>query len=176
MSVSASHYRDLLNQECTAITGLCDNWQSVLKDSDSCSAIPDDVCGKIQIAIGQAHLLMRKKFEQFRGLISACETNSSERPVTVQDLQGYWEVMYIQVEDIYSKFEEVKKLKQNNWEPLPSPEIKRQPLGNLNKSCGNAASRRKSVGVTKDFTAQAKERLAQAKALARKRMEEQCCQ
>ncbi|KAK3915414.1 Disks large-associated protein 1, partial [Frankliniella fusca] len=173
--VSASHYRDLLNQESTTISALCDDWQRVLNENDSCSAIPDDVCGKIQIAIGQAQLLMRKKFEQFRGLITANETNDSVRLVTVQDLQGFWELMYIQVKDIYCKFEELKKLKLNNWEPLLSPNLKRQPLGNVNSSRTNNVPHRIPV-VTKDFTAQARERLAQAKALARKRMEEQCCQ
>lgn len=51
--VSASHYRDLLREERTAIAGLCDKWQSVLNDSDKGSCLPDDVCGKIQIAIGE---------------------------------------------------------------------------------------------------------------------------
>ncbi|KAJ1529704.1 hypothetical protein ONE63_006458 [Megalurothrips usitatus] len=170
--VSASHYRDLLQQECAAIGGLCDQWQAILNDRDA-AAIPDDVCGKIQIAVGQAQLLMKKKFEQFRGLIAASENGELERRVTVEDLQGFWELVYIQVSDIHSKFQEVQKLKENNWEPASMQENLRRPLGNLNKS---TAPRQKSLVVNKDFTAQARQRLAQAKALARKRMEEQVCQ
>lgn len=107
-----------------------------------------------------------------------------------------------QVEDIHKKFEEIETLKKNNWES-PCPEEKnqvkfalnfafltlfycfkflhvafifqRKPLGNLNKGSSNALLQRKS-GIKKDFSAQAKERLAQAKALARKRREQQCCQ
>lgn len=40
---------------------------------------------------------MKKKFEQFRGLIAFCENGGFEKQVTVEDLQGFWEVMYIQV-------------------------------------------------------------------------------
>ncbi|XP_034250750.1 disks large-associated protein 1-like [Thrips palmi] len=184
--VSCSHYRDLLQRERAAIAGLCDEWQRVLdfaaassdKDKDSGLPIPEDVCGKIQIAVGQAQLLMRKKFVQFSGLIQACEEDSAERPpVTVEDLQGFWELVHIQVADIHSKFSEVDKLRDNNWEPLPLQENQRKPLGNLNKPAANGPQRRKPASVvTKDFSMEAKERLAQAKAMIRKRMKEQCCQ
>lgn len=84
--------------------------------------------------------------------MKACEDNSAEHPVTVEDLQGFWELVYIQVDtalmhacmhacykngdscgtannfdklqvaDIHNKFSEVDKLKNNNWEPLPLQE------------------------------------------------------
>jgi len=175
--LSASHYLDLLNNEISNITGLCDKWQGVLSDTVQNSVIPDEVCGNIQIAVGQAQLLMKKKFEQFRGLIAFCENGGFEKQVTVEDLQGFWEVMYIQVEDIHKKFEEIETLKKNNWEsPCPEEKNQRKPLGNLNKGSSHALLQRKSGVIKKDFSAQAKERLAQAKALARKRIEQQCCQ
>lgn len=54
--------------------------------------------------------------------------------------------------------------------------LQRKPLANLNKSATNRVQRRKAPVVTKDFSVEAKERLAQAKAMFRKRMEEQGCQ
>lgn len=96
-------------------------------------------------------------------------------PVTVEDLQGFWELVYIQVADIHSKFSELDKLRKNNWEPLPQ-DSPRKPLGCLNKSGSNGIKHQKSAVVSRDFSAEAKERLAKAKAMIRKRMEEQCCQ
>lgn len=54
--VSASHYRDLMQKERATIAGLCDEWQRVLNDGDTGKTIPDDVCGKIQIAVGECHI------------------------------------------------------------------------------------------------------------------------
>ena len=46
---------------------------------------------------GQADLLMKERFKQFRGLIKNCEFNTGEQKTTIQDLQGFWDIVYFQV-------------------------------------------------------------------------------
>lgn len=49
--------------------------------------------------VGQTKLLLEKKFKQFEGLIERCETQKSDSlKVTLDDLQGFWEMMYQQVD------------------------------------------------------------------------------
>lgn len=84
-------------------------WQKLLLD-----------IGHIRSAIGLAHLLVNQRFKQFSGLIKNCEDNVTPKgneidvevtrsngyfvSVTPMDLQGFWEMIYYQVEDIYTKF------------------------------------------------------------------------
>lgn len=58
---------------------------------------PEEICGMIDVAIGQSHLLINKKFEQFRSLVNRCAADVSENPVTCEDLHGFWDMVYIQV-------------------------------------------------------------------------------
>ena len=46
---------------------------------------------------GQAELLNRQRFTQFKGLIEDCELKRGEKEVTCQDLQGFWDIIYFQV-------------------------------------------------------------------------------
>lgn len=110
----------------------------------------------IDVAIGQSHLLINKKFEQFRSLIDRCAENISENPVTCEDLHGFWDMVYIQVRimlniltvayfldlilkifyififyqvvNLNKRFENLKSMKNNNWEEiLPvEKEVKKQ--------------------------------------------------
>lgn len=60
----------------------------------------------IDVAVGQTKLLINKKFQQFRGLIEKCENQEASEAgglVKIQDLQGFWDMIYMQVfhETIY---------------------------------------------------------------------------
>lgn len=72
----------------------------------------------INVAIGQSQLLINKKFEQFRGLIKRCENKDPDAPVTCEDLHGFWDMVYIQVVNLDKRFENLKQLKENNWEEI----------------------------------------------------------
>lgn len=72
----------------------------------------------INVAIGQSQLLINKKFEQFRGLIHKCKSRNSEAPVTCEDLHGFWDMVYIQVGNLDKRFENLEKLRANNWEEI----------------------------------------------------------
>ncbi|XP_035686146.1 disks large-associated protein 5-like [Branchiostoma floridae] len=60
---------------------------------------------------------MDQRFKQFSGLVDNCEFNTGEKETTCQDLQGFWDMVYFQVEDVDKKFDDLEKLKARNWEP-----------------------------------------------------------
>ena len=69
-------------------------------------------------AVGQTQLLLRTKFIQFHDLINKCEKSlagETEKPVTFSDFQGFLDMLLIQVENVYIRFDNLKKLKSNNW-------------------------------------------------------------
>ncbi len=95
-ALSASYFRGLLTSETARLADLCETWEAKLA---SISGGSEDACGQVRTAIGQARLLTNRKgrFEQFSGLIDACEGNKGEKKTTVTDLQGFWEMIYFQV-------------------------------------------------------------------------------
>lgn len=87
-------------------------------------------------AIGKSRLLATKKFKQFEGnkvvksvllqvfnfnclLLGLCEENlkpSSDGPATLcGDLQGFWDMMMLQVDNIDAAFSEIQKCRDSGW-------------------------------------------------------------
>lgn len=84
----------------------------------------DLVIGDINVSTGKAQLLIRERFNQFTKLISDCENRSSEKEIRLDDLQGFWEMIYFQVEDVLASFETLETIRKNDWkevEPDPIP-------------------------------------------------------
>ncbi|XP_076034179.1 disks large-associated protein 5-like [Oratosquilla oratoria] len=117
--VGVPYFRQLISDERTHLQNLCDKWLAIHEDVES--DVPEDAQGDIRTAAGQANLLMRERFTQFSGLIDNCEFKQGEKETTVQDLQGFWDIVYIQVEDVNKKFSNLEKLKDNDWK-MSSPE------------------------------------------------------
>lgn len=72
----------------------------------------------INVTVGQTQLLINKKFQQFRGLIDRCESQEiqeGEGVVKVEDLQGFWDMVYMQVENLDIRFKDLNELKSKNW-------------------------------------------------------------
>lgn len=45
-----------------------------------------------------------------------CQENDPDKKETKSsDLQGYWDMMFIQIEDVHNLFEDIDKLRANNW-------------------------------------------------------------
>ena len=53
--------------------------------------------GDVRTAIGKAQLLIAQRFKQFSGLIDNCEFNTGEKETTCQDLDGFWDMVFFQV-------------------------------------------------------------------------------
>ena len=43
------------------------------------------------------------------------ENDPDKKETKSSDLQGYWDMMYIQIEDVHNLFEDIEKLRANNW-------------------------------------------------------------
>ncbi|XP_066929362.1 disks large-associated protein 1-like isoform X1 [Clytia hemisphaerica] len=88
---------------------------STEKDS-RLAQLPDEASGKIRNAVGKAHLLLNKRFKQFRELCrDNIENDPDKKETKSSDLQGYWDMMYIQIEDVHALFNDIDKLRANNW-------------------------------------------------------------
>ena len=53
--------------------------------------------GQIRASTGKAQLLIAQRFRQFRGLVDDCEFKTGARETTCDDLQGFWDMVYVQV-------------------------------------------------------------------------------
>ncbi|XP_023245117.1 uncharacterized protein LOC106636922 [Copidosoma floridanum] len=108
---TAQYYKYILDKEIERLNELCANWNMV-KEAE---ATPEEASYWIQAAVGHTQLLINKKFERFRGLVLDCETGKGEMLVTCKDLQGFWEMMYMEIRDVDSRFNKLKELEKNNW-------------------------------------------------------------
>ncbi|VEN44208.1 unnamed protein product [Callosobruchus maculatus] len=109
----AQYFHELLNGEIERIEGICDEWNEYKNTN-----IPEEAHDMIDSAIGLSKLLIAQKFNQFRGLINQCQIGGEERTVSCQDLHGFWDMVYLQVEDLNKRFDNLNKLKENNWREI----------------------------------------------------------
>ncbi|CAB4054496.1 unnamed protein product [Lepeophtheirus salmonis] len=100
-------------QICDFEEDLCNNEALMNEDVQEC----------ILAAIGKAKLLMGQKLAQFRGL---CDRNinstieSDPFVPTSDDLAGFWDMVFIQVEHIHFLFAELVEIRKNGWK---KPEV-----------------------------------------------------
>lgn len=55
------------------------------------------------MSIGKAQLLIRERFNQFTKLINDCENKSSEKEIRLDDLQGFYDMIYFQVGKLFGE-------------------------------------------------------------------------
>ncbi|OAD56738.1 Disks large-associated protein 5 [Eufriesea mexicana] len=108
---TAQYFQFLLNRERDRLNDLCEKWVQIKTDPET----TEDGLYIINQAIGQTKLLISKKFERFRGLVADCETGKGEMLVTCKDLQGFWDMMYMEVENCNLRFEKLEKLRSHGW-------------------------------------------------------------
>lgn len=147
--LSLDQFRNNVKIESEKLTGFCTIWRDVLKNDEN---IKEEIQGDINVAIGQAEILKKSRFGQFSGLIDQSENKSGEQEITCQDLDGYWFMVYPQVEDVYRKFGRLEKLKNNKWvEPevkaLPAKPtvLKRKPVAPLAKPAAKSGPASSSI-------------------------------
>jgi hypothetical protein len=93
-----SIFRSVLESETSRLQTMCQEWLHI---QSSVSDLPPEASALINAAVGQTQLLLRKKFSQFRDLIHRCENisklDTAGGPVTCSDLDGFWDMTYMQV-------------------------------------------------------------------------------
>ena len=143
--MSPIDFQELVRKEKEALNELCKVWESHLAVSDrqqkvqngppssrtrasvsSGSTVPeapildDELAGVVRATTGQARMLLSQRFQQFESLISDALLERSEKPIGDEDLQGFWDMIYFQIEDCQKQFKILQDAKENNWTLLES--------------------------------------------------------
>ncbi|XP_044517841.1 disks large-associated protein 5 [Gracilinanus agilis] len=105
------YFRNILQSETERLTGFCHEWEMKLALD-----IPDDAQDLIRTTIGQTRLLISERFKQFEGLVNDCDYNCGQKKITCMDLDGFWDMVNFQVEDVNKKFEKLSKLQESEWQ------------------------------------------------------------
>ena len=154
-NMNVPYFKSLLAKETETLTNLCGVWEEKLSaflnsDCQSSNEEKEEVEGKIRATIGKANILMNRKgrFHQFQDLINNCEFNLGEKKTTCTDLQGFWEMIYFQVEGISKDFSDLDEIEKNQWklvkpEPIKQSKkpIKKVPISNGTKKTPNKAKK-----------------------------------
>ncbi|KAG5870917.1 hypothetical protein JTB14_004139 [Gonioctena quinquepunctata] len=124
--MGAEYFRITLDREIDRIESVCREWEGYKENE-----LPEEATNLIDVAVGQSKLLMAKKFKQFRDLIEECRScQYKDKPITCTDLHGFWDMVYMQVENLDKRFASLETWKANNWqEVLPEKKITVQKQG-----------------------------------------------
>lgn len=113
---AAKYFRLQVQKEIDRFKELIDQWRKYKEEHNNDSVIPSEYQDLIDVTIGQCNLLITSKFKQFSKLIDQCENKSGVQPVKPEDLEGFWTMVYIQVDNCSARFQRLDSLKDNNWE------------------------------------------------------------
>ncbi|KAM8921273.1 disks large-associated protein 5 [Pelodytes ibericus] len=107
-----AYFRNTMQLESEKLTLLCSRWNEKIEMD-----IPEDAKDLIRTTVGQTRLLKTERFKQFEGLVDNCEFKRGEKETTCTDLDGFWDMIYFQIEDVIKKFNNLEKLEENSWKP-----------------------------------------------------------
>ncbi|XP_006864707.1 PREDICTED: disks large-associated protein 5 [Chrysochloris asiatica] len=105
------YFRNILQSETEKLTSHCVEWDKKIELD-----IPDDAKDLIRTTIGQTRLLMKERFKQFEGLVDDCEYKRGEKETTCTDLDGFWDMVSFQIDDVNQKFNNLRKLEESEWQ------------------------------------------------------------
>ncbi|NP_001337303.1 Protein kinase domain-containing protein [Caenorhabditis elegans] len=88
-------------------------------DLEHADDYPEKCSDSLRAAHGNAHLLVRKKFSKFNELIGKNLNPIADdpMPVTVQDLEGFWVTIDMELKGILKEFTKVEQYRAANWDP-----------------------------------------------------------
>ncbi|XP_040188452.1 disks large-associated protein 5 isoform X2 [Rana temporaria] len=155
------YFRGLLKSEIQRLALLCSEWDTRFEED-----IPEDSKDLIRTTVGQTRLLITERFKQFEGLVDNCEFKRGEKETTCTDLDGFWDMIYFQIEDVTKKFGNLKKLEANSWQ-----QITVQAKKVVRKKAPLAPTVNKSQG--ENARAAARSRLAAIKAAMRNQVKQE---
>ncbi|XP_062946934.1 disks large-associated protein 5 [Cynocephalus volans] len=105
------YFRNTLQSQTEKLTSCCLEWDRKLELD-----IPDDAKDLIRTTVGQTRLLMKERFKQFEGLVNDCEYKRGAKETTCTDLDGFWDMVSFQIEDVNQKFNNLTKLEESGWQ------------------------------------------------------------
>jgi len=122
--LSVGWFRGNLGAETKRLRALCSDWQSKSEEN-----------GRVRCAIGKANILISGRFKQFSGLIDDCELGRGTKKTRVTDLQGFWEMVSFQIEDVDRLFQDLSKPEPGEVKGSVQP----QPVKSKRVKCSTAA-------------------------------------
>lgn len=115
-------YYNLVDKELKRLQELCD----LYKDDADDETIDENSKGLIIAAQGQTNILINKKLSKFKELVGHYERSWTDQKVRTDDLDGFWLMVSLDLENLDRRFEELRLLKDNNWkEVVEQPKIKK---------------------------------------------------
>ncbi|XP_045782341.1 uncharacterized protein LOC123878977 [Maniola jurtina] len=122
----AYYFLDLEKKETERLIALAVGAEKELESLQNQDNVSEEILGFLRAASGKARLLATQKMQQFEGL---CYNNINERgdepfPTTLEDLQGFWDMVCLQVRNVDALFEQIDNLKKNNWQEIAAPVTK----------------------------------------------------
>ncbi|XP_063623584.1 disks large-associated protein 5 [Cydia splendana] len=119
---SVNHFRRQLNSEIARITAMCDTWDQIFAQT----VLPEAIQELVLTAVGQARLLMTQKMQQFAGLVERCARPAAGAAlVTPADLHGFWDMVFMQVENVDMRFKSLEELRLRDWIEEQKPVAKK---------------------------------------------------
>ena len=109
----------------TRLLALCQVWEDMLKAipiNDSNRNDHEAINEELAAVVGKTRLLINGKFRQFESLIAVYndakdnENSKKNKKITQQDLQGFWELIDLQIKDLDTGFDHLNKLFENSYE------------------------------------------------------------
>lgn len=169
------HFRHLVRRETDELNQLIEDWNLVLHADQSSPACPPiEVCDEVRAAIGKTRLIITQRFTQFLRLVDQADGKPvtgklADRPVYEQDLEGFWEMDYIQVKNVRDSFDKLANRRDNNWKEIPaSPKPASSSTSQLN---GRKPAKKPTKKKTNVLTPEMVERRRAAQIERRKAMQ-----
>ncbi|CAG9865543.1 unnamed protein product [Phyllotreta striolata] len=128
----AYFFETVLDGEINRIEEMCQKWEEYRSENE----VTEEISSMIDVAINQSKLLISSKFQQFRSLLNQCKTNKFDfKKITCEDLHGFWDMVYHQVENVNGRFANLDRLKANDWEEVRSEKkiVKKKGKGRAKK-------------------------------------------
>merc|ERR1712241_671777 len=160
--LSVVYFRDRVTSEVDRLQELCKKWQAIIDSKEDGDKVDEhERADDIRCAIGKATILISGRIRQFRSLIDGCErwekegdsTTEPERPKTkVTDLQGFWEMVSIQIADVDKLFQDLDKPKgEETTEAAGKKRSKsmEKPKSETTTPTSNVAKKRSASSATK---------------------------
>ena len=117
-ALSALNYGDIFTKRVSCETDrlleLCSIWEEKVQNckvNEGKQNALDEIEGELSIVVGKTKMLIDGRFAQFKSLIQDINISNEigrknkVNNTTYEDLQGFWELIYLQVEDLDKRFD-----------------------------------------------------------------------
>ena len=109
----------------TRLLALCQVWEDMLKAipiNDNNRNDHEAINEELAAVVGKTRLLINGKFRQFESLIAVYndakdnENSKKNKKITQQDLQGFWELIDLQIKDLDTGFDHLNTLYKKSYQ------------------------------------------------------------